>query len=277
MATDSCPCKLFLSLGLCMVFRIEMKSVGYLTNIPVRTLNSISPLSLYYTMVTFAKSPQDATWPNRMRYSAAFSHKSRCTEPSTASCPPLYQRAFLFSCLEASHWGILQELSTSVAFPQQCIPLHSTYKPLSGPPPVHAWQSGELGHRCHPSPPFSLFRTLIPYPSSPLPPPHCIHGMLDISELVFAFRGRERSNGRDKCSISDVSVRSESEAFLYLSSLAQTAATNRCPLPRSAFFPPSLSTCFRLRHQQRKSNFSFDFLCRKVSSSRSRIYGRGRR
>ena len=220
MATDSCPCKLFLSLGLCMVFRIEMKSVGYLTNIPVRTLNSISPLSLYYTMVTFAKSPQDATWPNRMRYSAAFSHKSRCTEPSTASCPPLYQRAFLFSCLEASHWGILQEPLTSVAFPQHCIPLHSTYKPLSGPPPVHAWQSGELGHRCHPSPPFSLFRTLIPYPlflSSSSSALHSRHARYIGVGVCLSREGEKQRTGQmfNFGCVSAVQIRSLSLSFVF--------------------------------------------------------------
>ena len=43
-------------------------------------------------------------------------------------------------------------------------PFTFNLKALVWSPPVHAWQSGELGHRCHPSPPFSLFRTLIPYP-----------------------------------------------------------------------------------------------------------------
>ena len=71
--------------------------------------------------------------------------------------------------------------------------------------------------------------------------------------------------------VSAVRIRSLSLSFVF------GAATNRCPLPRTQRLPPSLSTCFRLRHQQRKSNFSFDFLCRKVSSSRARIYGRGRR
>ena len=180
-----------------------------------------------------------------MRYSA-FPHKSRCTvfssdAPNVHSCFPV-ERLRLNLAIKKRAFSKNRDKPysrTNVPHPQ-FFETFNPNAPVRRPRP-RAWQSAELGHRCRLSLSLSFLLFHFSHPNPLLPPPHCIlRRMLDISEFVFAERGKG-----DKCSISHVSEPSKSQAFSLSFFFGPTCKTR----PKHVSFPtsrqaPSLSTCF---------------------------------